>query len=194
MVAFTMTIQKILTTAILLATAAIYASDRNPDIWETADLETLRLPPVYFPQLPKEVRNDLNSRACTIPQAYHDRQRHNVISGHFQSGDQIDWAVLCSVDRLSTLLVYLGGSTASIIELVTTHDKDWLQDNADGNIGFSHGISTVGERYIIDHARWHGGIVPPVIDHEGIDDALLGKGSVVRYWYESEWLVLQGAD
>lgn len=189
-----MTIQRVVIAAIILTTAAIYASDRDLDIWETADLKTLRLPPIYFAQLPKDVWSDLNSRACTIPQAYHDPQPHNVISGHFQSPGQIDWAVLCSVDRQSTLLVYLGGSSASVIGLVTTHDKDWLQDNAEENIGFSHSISTIGERYIIDHARWHGGNIPPLISHEGIEDAFIGKGSVVHYWYEGEWLVLQGAD
>ena len=60
--------------------------------------------------------------------------------------------------------------------------------------GFSHGISIIDANHIKDHARWYGGKVPPVLDHEGIDDAFMGKGSVVHYWDKSEWLVLQGAD
>lgn len=163
--------------------------------WEAADRETVRLPPNDFPHLPNSVRDDLDARGCTIPQVYCcNRKPHNVISGHFRHPGQVDWAVLCSIDRQSTLLVYWRGSAESVSELSTTADKHWLQGIGGDNVGFSHGISTVDAKYMTDHALSYGAEVPPVLDHEGIDDGFMDKASIVRYWYEGDWLMLQGAD
>jgi hypothetical protein len=61
-------------------------------------------------------------------------------------------------------------------------------------MGFSCLIGPVGEAYILERREWYGGAEPPPIDHEGINNAFVGKFSVVRYWHEGEWLKLQGAD
>ena len=189
--------RKILIAIILSVPFVIAASSEELDKWEAADRETVRLPPSDFPLLPGSVRDDLDARACTIPQVYCcNREPHNVVSGHFKDSRQVDWAILCSIDRQSTILVYWGGSAEIVSELSTTPDKHWLQGLVGDNVGFSHGISTVNAKYITDHARWYGGEIeiPPVLDHEGINDGFIEKGSVVRYWYEGEWLMLRGAD
>jgi hypothetical protein len=36
--------------------------------------------------------------------------------------------------------------------------------------------------------------IPITLDHEGIDDAFLGKASLTWYWHENRWLRLQGSD
>ena len=80
-------------------------------------------------------------------------------------------------------------------ELSFSDDKGWLQTiDAAGQIGFSRSIWSVGAKYIVDHARWYGGDLPPKIDHEGINEAFIEKASVVYYWYEGAWLKLRGAD
>ncbi len=189
------TMLKILVAIILSAPFIISASGEQLDKWEVADRETVRLPPSDFSNLPKSVGTDLDARGCTIPQVYcRNCQPHNVISGHFKHSGQVDWAVLCSIDRQSTLLVYWGGSAESVSELSTTADKHWLQGIGGDNIGFSHGISTVDAKYITDHAHWYGGELPPHLDHEGIDEWFAEKASSVHYWYEGEWLELRGAD
>ena len=189
------TMLKILVAIILSVPFVISASGEELDKWEAADRETVRLPPSDFSNLPKSVRNDLDARGCTIPQVYcRNCQPHNVISGHFKHSGQVDWAVLCSIDRQSTLLVYWGGSSVSVLELSTTADKHWLQGIGGDDIGFSHGISTVDAKYITDHAHWYGGELPPYLHHEGINEAFVEKASSVHYWYEGEWLELRGAD
>ncbi len=186
---------KILVAIILSVPFVISASGDELGKWEAADRETVRLPPSDFPLLPESVRDDLDARGCTIPQVYCcNREPHNVINGHFKQSGQVDWVVLCSIDRQSTLLVYWGGSVETVSELSTTADKHWLQGIAGDKIGFSHSISTVDAKYVTDHARWYGGEVPAVLDHEGIDDGFDGKASVVRYWFEGVWLILRGAD
>jgi len=194
------TILKILVAIILSVPFIISASGEELDKWEAADRETVRLPPSDFPHLPKSVRDDLDARGCTIPQVYCGNCKpHNVISGHFKDPNQIDWAVLCSIDRQSTLLVYWGGCTESVSEVpgiapLMLNDKNWLQGIGGDNIGFSHGISTVDAKYITDHAHWYGGELPPYLHHEGINEAFVEKASSVHYWYEGEWLELRGAD
>jgi hypothetical protein len=58
----------------------------------------------------------------------------------------------------------------------------------------SAAISTVGRAFILSHYRAYGGPKPPAIDHEGIDDAFVGKASIVHYLHAGQWLDLTGAD
>ena len=162
--------------------------------WARADSTTLRLPPDSFPQLPAAVRADLGKRGCTIPQSPHAGVRHNVITGAFIQAGQKDWAVLCSIDHKSRVLVYRGGATAVIDTMGTTADADFLQGIGNNRIGFSHIINTVSRQYIEEHAAAYGGPKPPPIDHDGIDDAFAGKASGILYFYRGKWIGLQGAD
>lgn len=128
--------------------------------------------------------------------AYYE-QPHNVIHGHFRNSNQVDWAVLCSISRKSAILVYWSGSTESVEQVpswLSADDKDWLQGSDEDSLGFSRSIHTVSAEYIDDHAGWYGGQLPEYVDHEVIDDGFDGKASVVHYWFEGDWLSLQGAD
>ena len=178
----------------LLLIGSAYAESLNE--WDEADQQTVRLPPNVFRDLPKSVREDLEERGCTIPQIWSDDEPHNVIKGHFRDSNQIDWAVLCSVERRSLILVYWAGSAKSVSEVSNAgpaDDKHWLQGSGD-KIVFSRSILSVDAKYITDHARWYGGELPPHLDHEGIDEGFMGKASTVHYWHEGGWLELQGAD
>jgi hypothetical protein len=53
-------------------------------------------------------------------------------------------------------------------------------------------IGSVGEKEILQFHDVFGGPKPPPIDHEGIDDIFLEKGSRVYYCVQGEWLKLQG--
>ena len=168
--------------------------------WETrfdkADRETLRLPPSAFPDLPEAVARELDDRGCSIPQWWFRETPHNVISGAFQRPGQTDWAVLCSVDRRSVILVFWNGSPETVAELPDSAgmDRNWLQVIGGGRIGFSRLISAADKRYILDHYDAYGGPEPPLIDHRGINDAFAEKASAVNYWHDGRWLELSGAD
>ncbi|HVH31450.1 MAG TPA: hypothetical protein VNA31_07275 [bacterium] len=161
---------------------------------DRADVQTRRLPPSAFPRLPTTVRTDLERRGCTIPQAWIDTKPGNVISGHFRNDRQLDWAVLCSLKRVSTILVYWAGRADSADQLASAADKDFLQGVGGDSVGFSRSIDVVQARFIREHFEQYGGSEPPPIDHEGINDAFVEKASVVRYWYQGKWLALTGAD
>jgi hypothetical protein len=162
--------------------------------WARADSTTLRLPPDSFPELPPVVRDDLLGRGCTIPQSPNIQERHNVISGQFVRTGQNDWAVLCSIALVSRVIVYRGGTTGVIDTLGASADSDFLQGIGDNRIGFSHRIGVATKQYIKELAAEFHGPKPPQIDHDGIEDAFIGKASGIMYFYKGKWIGLQGAD
>ena len=170
-----------------------FQSVGQPD-WARADAETVRLPPSAFGELPVEVRKDLEDRGCSIPQPYDARSPVNVITGRFTAATAMDWAILCSRDRTSTILVFRAGSVSDVTELASRQDADFLQGTSTGDAGFSRSLSVANPGYIRRHYEAYGGPQPPPLHHDGIDDGFLGKASIVHYWHEGRWLQLQGAD
>ena len=162
--------------------------------WDGADLMTKRLPSPAFKQLPANLIRDLQQRGCTVPQEHFTKEPHNVIRGEFARPGQTDWAALCSINRVSKILVYWGGSENKPAEIGGTEDKGFLQTLGDGVIGYSRLIAPVGGKSILAYYAEFGGPKPPPIDHQGIEDAFVGKASVIRYFYGGNWLTLQGAD
>ena len=159
-----------------------------------ADRQITRLPPSAFPELPKRITQELERRGCTIPQVSPDKKPQNVIKGEFTDKGRTDWAVLCSLNHVSTILIFRNASEREPLELAPQSDADNLQSGSGAATEYSRVISTVGWKYILEHYRAYGGIKPPAIDHQGINDAFVGKASVVRYFYAGKWLELTGAD
>ena len=166
-----------------------------PEAWVAAERNIARLKPAAFPKLPGEVRVSLEKRACTIPQAVGiDEQPNNVIRGRFTSPKQIDIVVLCSVKSVSTILVFRGGSVSDVAELAAREDKDLLQTTGANTIGYSRAILVASPTHIRSYYKGFGGPKPPPLDHDGIEDAFVGKASTVLYWFGGKWLELTGMD
>ncbi len=163
-------------------------------MWETADRQTVRLDPGAFPELPKNLVATLRLRGCTIPQVPMIDGRQNVIKGEFSKPGQTDWAVLCSVGRVSSVLVFWNGSETNPAEIAKRNDLNRLQGWGDARIVYSSAIIPVGRGYILEHFKANGGEKPPAIDHQGINDLFWGKASEVLYFYRGKWLHLAGAD
>src|SRR5262249_41491143 len=120
----------------------------------------------------------------------------NVIRGEFSVAGQTDLAVLCSVDRVSTILVFWKMSTDGVAEIAQGPDKDSLQGIGDDKIGYSRLLSTAAPETIRMYRSSIGDPDPaqPEPNHDGIEDAFVEKGSVIRYFRDGTWLSLQGAD
>jgi len=161
---------------------------------ESADRQVVRLSPAAFPELPKNLIAELQRRGCSIPQPPMMDGRQNVIKGQFAKPGQTDWAVLCSVGRVSSILVFWNASAINPSRLAETKDIDRLQGGGGDRMVYSRLITPVGRAYIVEHYRAFGGLQPSPIDHQGINDSFVGKASVVDYLYRGKWLELQGAD
>jgi hypothetical protein len=162
--------------------------------FDAAAKAILYISPDAFPQLPDTVKSTLRSLKCAIPQPTGSGPQRNVIRGDFFTRGQMSWAVLCSVGGFSSILVFRDNLDAHPEELERSEDKGYLQNLGNNVIGYSREITAVDRNMIMTSYREHGGPEPPPIDHQGIDDAFLEKASVIHYWYEGEWLKLQGSD
>jgi len=172
-------------------------SQRPADLsrkFDQADEKIVRLSPSAFPELPTNIVKELQRRGCTVPQEAFTKNRHNVIQGNFVKIGQTDWAVLCSVNRISSILIFFNTSEKNVQEVEKREDRSYLQGNSADQIGFSRGISPVGKDFILSHFKAYGGTTPPPISHQGINDAFIGKASVVHYFDGANWLKLTGAD
>ena len=178
-----------------VASTGLTHSPRIPaEAWAEADLRTRRLHPEAFSDVPPSIKEVLVRRGCTIPQTYGNENPHNIISGRFTSPTHVDWAVLCSRDRISSILVFTVGDPAPPVELDPSPDVNYLQGLGGAAIGFSRAINVASPQSIRAHYQAYGGPIPPALDHEGIDDAFIGKGSTVFFWHSGRWLELTGSD
>jgi hypothetical protein len=153
-----------------------------------------RLPVAAFPELPPAVAGVLRARNCRAPQPAAAGPPRNVIRGEFFAKGEAGWAVLCSVSSSTALLAFRNDRDTNPDTVITSDDQDYLQGLDGDNIGYSREITAADRDFIVGHYRAYGGPVPPPVDHQGIDDAFLGKASVTWYFHNGKWLRLQGAD
>ena len=166
----------------------------SPERWAQADRATIRLDPAAFMDIPRSVLLGLQRRGCSVPQPFTGSSRQNVIRGSYYRPGQVDWAVLCSRARTSSILIFSKGGIGATEELARRPDADYLQTIGGDRIGFSRAISVASAAYIRQHHQRSGGTEPPSLTHVGIDDAFIEKGSVVWYWHRGKWLQLAGAN
>ncbi len=180
----------------LMVVAAIntVSAEEQTDGGRSRESHIIRLQPSAFAQLPTQIVRPLQEQGCTIPQSFVDPQPHNVVQGELRRKGQMDWAVLCSRDGHSSILVFGNISPTRITEISRQSDGIFVQGVGGGKLGYSRRIGIVGKQFIIGHYRAYGGPEPPRIYHQGIDDAFLEKASVVHYYHGGRWLELTGAD
>ena len=165
------------------------------DKWKVAAQKIKRLPPSAFKEMPPEFQKMLQRRGCLVPQSIASEEPHNVIRGEFARPGQMDWAALCSRKGSSAIVVFWGEASPCPSELADGDDTLSLQDGNDGAPVFSRQLSAVDEKFIRRHFEAYGGPEPPTtIDHHGINDAFVGKASVVHYCHQVKWLRLTGTD
>jgi hypothetical protein len=180
--------------ALTMPIAALLQSPSS-EAWIEADRATIRLDPETFTELPRTLQIELRHRGCSIPQPFASLSRQNVIHGSFTRSAHVDWAVLCSRELTSAILVFRDGNPNAVEELGRRPDADFLQGTGPNQIGFSRAISVASAAFIHEHHKWYGGPVPPpVITHAGIDDAFVEKASVVWYRHAGKWLQLTGSN
>ena len=150
------------------------------------------LPPATFTELPAPILRDLEKRRCMIPQSYEAKSPENVIHGAFLQQGSNDWAVLCSQDGTSTLLVYWNGAAAKPAELAAQVDSDTADPYDETSLlGYARGIDPASPNKI-DELLANKPYGP--FDHEGIKDAHIEKSSVIHYFKGGTWMTLAGSE
>ena len=134
--------------------------------------------PDHLTWMEASLRTRLKSLNCNIPLKIDGIRVTPVIIGQFATTGRIDLAVICVTDNESLVLIYWGGEFKC---------ADTFQSNGQS-------ISVVGKHYIMSHYEAYGGLEPPDIEHEGINDIILEKASVVQFCHNGTWIELTGAD
>ncbi|QNP40051.1 hypothetical protein [Lysobacter solisilvae (ex Woo and Kim 2020)] len=155
--------------------------------------------PAEFPALPLDIRHDLERRGCRIPQSQQadPNARSNVVSGRFGSAAQRDWAVLCSRNGDSSLLVYWRGDINDVLVEAGSPDMDWMQwQGPPEGWQYTRYIATATPKMIRRLADAFGdpSELPVPLDHDGIEAGDSGKASTIRYWHHGQWIELTGMD
>src|SRR5437867_3274562 len=161
---------------------------------QTPQARIVQLSPAAIPGLPANLVKELERRGCTIPQEAPTKKSSNVIKGAFAKPGQTDWAALCSVNGVSTILVFWKGSEKNPAAIAPMEDRIYIQGFKKDGFSSSRGIRTVAKDFIRRHHDTYGGPRLPRIDHQGIDDMFVGKASVVWYYYNGQWSKLAGKD
>lgn len=181
---------------LLLACGAAQAQHQGSP-WAEADLAVRRAAPAEIPSLPGEVRTELERRGCRIPQPFDAKQLENFTQGSFVERRGKDWAVLCSIARVSRVLVFPKGSVEDVQEVPGSRRKDaeYLQAIGGGAIGFSRRIRAITPAAAHRYQRAYGTKGDQVrLRHDGIEDAFVQKASEVLYFDGERWIRAQGAD
>lgn len=167
-------------------------STAHADASPNARAPIVYLAPAAFTKLPQHIQNALVARGCFIPQAYNSSNPHNVISGSFAARGQRDWAVICSTNGASSIQVFWGGKSRCASTISSVRDEAFLQVDAAGKVVYSREIKVAAEHRVfpqqLSSAR------AKRLSHDGIEDAFIGKASVIHYCVQGRWVELSGAD
>lgn len=166
----------------------LLAAQLTREDWGRADEAIVRLNPDLFPNLPEPVRVALNQRGCAIPQPYDaGAEKKNVLSGHFISAKTADWAVLCSHEKRSTILIFGSAHSAQVESIATAPDRDYLQVVAEGRqIGYSRVLTVANTSQVLRHFAH--------ANRDGIFDSFTGKASLLWYRSRGKWMKVPAGD
>ena len=125
---------KFLVLGLLIATCTADAQSGSAPVFHLMPIR--RLSPRQFNELPRGIVRALESGGYKIPQTclYDEagnrlyKKPHNVIRGSFRRQGETDWAVLCSHNDSSTILIFWGGDASSPTRLACGRDEDATQD------------------------------------------------------------------
>ncbi len=152
------------------------------------------LPVSSFPALPRAVQDELNKRACAIPQTYEAHRPENVIHANLEGRGATDWAVLCAARGTVSLLVFFEGSTQPPAVLASAPETERLQPHdVSGVLGFNWGIDPASSRQI---AEAQAGLTPhpPKLDHDALADTIVEHKTVYHFYAKSAWTLVKLPD
>lgn len=159
-------------------------------IGKAKEPEIQRLLPRDFKVLPSKAIKELEALGCSIPQSAaseEDSSPHNVISGSFARKGQTDWAVLCSTNGASSIVVLWGGPAKCESSLPSGSDKAFLgSGNSVDGLSYLRRIQSVtSKKHIALRLQMDRKVRLPPIDHAAISDEY--NDELIHYCSEGKW-------
>ena len=153
-----------------------------------------RLPASSFPDLPDAIADVLDQRGCMIPQTFQAHRPENVINASFEHPGSSDWAVLCSTHGNVELLVFFARIPNKPMTVASTPELERLQrHDSSGVLGFDWGIDPASPRQVRE-AQAGMEHHPPLLDHDALEDVVLNRKTVFRFYTHGAWTVVDTSD
>ena len=173
---------------------ALLQRQRTPRIPPPERLPDIYRDPTSVPGLPVEIAESLAESGCLIPQSLNTNP--NVVVGELAMAGQQDIAVICSVDGSSHVRIFWGGP-ASCPDLDSSY-PDWMLLERYTEWEYHWAIAASSPAHIRGYYDRYPEECPiqdlPPLDHDGLEDITVEKGSSNLYCHEGQWMRLCGAD
>jgi hypothetical protein len=168
---------------------------------EAQDLKKASIPssvyrhPSEFKILSNDIIKILSEKNCVIPQSFNnnDTLLNNIIVGQFAKVGQLDLAVLCSSANKSNIIIFWGGTSSCPPLREEAEDQMYIYKNGQ-KYEYYRAILTASRNYIGSRNGKNPLVNDNLINHDGIEDAWLERGSVIHYCHNGKWLRLSGGD
>ena len=145
----------------------------------------------YLPKMPKHIASYLEQQNCTIPQSYSIKNHHNAFQGEFVKKGQSDWAVLCSRNNTSSILLFWKGSIKNVSQFASYPDESFMKAvDPFGKVGFFRVIGKDTKKKLSKTDEILFGDILPKFDNWGIDEQLPDGKYVIYYIYKHQFVVL----
>ena len=127
----------------------------------------------------------LQARRCEIPQAGNGTGGTNVIRGAFTAKDKVEWAILCSLNDSSQLLILSAETGAVVDSAAHPADADWIKRTVSDTWTYSQVIAVAPVDFLTNYP----GPFPTPIDHDGI-----GRQQDILYSSHGRWYIQSTSD
>lgn len=152
------------------------------------------LPLDSFPSLPQAVEQQLQSRACQIPQTYEAHRPENVVHASLEGRGTSDWAVLCSAQGTVSLLVFFHDGARPPTVLASAPETERLQvHDVTGVLGFNWGIDPASPRQVADAEARNVRRSSP-IDHDALADSVVEHKTVYHFYAKNAWTLMEAPE
>lgn len=180
------------TASIFLIISSLSSAPASADSSRPLVTQPRALAPQAFRDVPTNVVEELALAGCTIPQTT-SKKPHNLIRGQFVEAGQYDWAALCSRGAKSSI-VLVSSRKGRCPEYALRDDSVYLQQVDNGKIEYSREIRRQSKVQLTKRLTDQPESSLKNVDHDGIEDAFLGKASTIYYCKDGKWSHINGAD
>lgn len=167
---------------------------RSPWVPAAEDLPQIYRSPMKVSDLPAEVAGSLTESGCLIPRALTGHS--NVVFGELAAAGQQDLAIICSVNGVSQIKIFWGGESSC--PALDNHSPDWGLLYRAVQWEYYWAVSIAAPAHIRQYYEKYPNECPPEglppLDHDGLEDIIVEKGSRILYCHNGRWLSLCGAD
>jgi hypothetical protein len=134
-----------------------------------------KVSPDSLPELPVRIRSSLTALGCLIPRTYGDAHK-NVRRGAFSAKGAAEWAVMCSVEGFSRVLV-VNSATGLVVDSLGVGGDAGGMEQENGQWMFTLGFTVYPASELNSEEKAE---LPGPFDHDVID---IPQGMSSTAWY-----------